>query len=343
MNDSNINSQKCTGNSWYFGSIIFIFIILLFIFFIIPNPGGRCEQYRKLRKSTKLSTQFKKSLKKGKIIKENYSKSNRMGLVCMTRKPLDFKFWLDHHFNQGFEKIYLRVEETPELKDLFTSHPRAADIKVEYHDKVDKTDNWWSKMDRQHDIVTKAIEWARNDGLDWLWHFDDDEIIYSERPIPDILAEVPEQFNNVFAHTIEAVYPEIQNKQCFGTTNKFIDCQKSDKCRAYYGGKSCARLSWPDAGCNGPHQMLGEKFETDEIKILHFESCSYDRWKEKYIHMNHTSKKKIPDGFDFYHNSIKACKSGDENQMKKVYSKYTIDIFDKDNKKPRNWIKVINY
>lgn len=337
------NSQRCSGNGWYFGSIIFICIVILFIFFIIPYPGGRYEQYRTLRKSTKLSNQYKKLLKKGKVIKENYTASKRLGIVCMTRKPHDFKFWLDYHFDKGFDKIYLRVEETPELKDLINSHPRASDIKAEYHDSVDKTDNWWSIQDRQHDIVTKAIEWARDDGIDWLWHHDDDELIHSERPISDILSEIPETFHNVFAHTIEAVYPEIQEKQCFGTTNKFIDCQKSDKCRSYYGGKSAARLSWPDAGCHGPHQMKGEKFETDEIQILHFESCSYQRWKNKYLAMNQTSKKKIPDGFDFYHNSIKACKSGNENEMKKVYKKYTVDIFDKDDKKHKDWVKIINY
>jgi len=265
-----------------------------------------------------------------------------MGLVCMTLKPLDFKFWLDHHFDKGIDKIYIRVEETPELKKLLDNHPRSLDIKAEFYDTVDKTDNWYTKMDRQTDIVNKAIKWARQDGLDWLWHFDDDEILYSERPIHDILAEVPLKFNNIFAHTIEAVYPEIQDKQCFNTTNKFVDCRKTNKCRAYYGGKSCARLSWDGAACHGPHFMKGEKFETEEIKILHFESCSYNRWKKKYKEMNQ-SNKKIPDGFPFYHDSIKACKSNDDDKMKKVYRKYTIDIYDKDDKKHRDWIKIINY
>ena len=47
----------------------------------------------------------------------------KVSLVSMIHKPPDdFKYWIDYHFSIGISDIYLRVEDTPELKELLDTY-----------------------------------------------------------------------------------------------------------------------------------------------------------------------------------------------------------------------------
>ena len=52
----------------------------------------------------------------------------------------------------------------------------------------------------------------------------------------------------------------------------------------------------------------------NQMRILHFESSTFEGWKLKYKNMK-VKDRDIPDGFGFYHDSIKAVNSGDKAKM----------------------------
>ena len=61
------------------------------------------------------------------------------------------------------------------------------------------------------------------------------------------------------------------------------------------------------------------------MRVLHYESCDYDLYKEKYIRLSkQDTKQDIP--FPYYNESINAAKimaeDGNENMMKCIFKKY---------------------
>jgi len=51
--------------------------------------------------------------------------------------------------------------------------------------------NYWDLMDRQERHVRRSLRHAHRDGLDWLFHVDDDELLHFELPMAAILASAP--------------------------------------------------------------------------------------------------------------------------------------------------------
>ena len=48
----------------------------------------------------------------------------RIGIVCMTKHPVNIETWLAYHTEVlGAERIYLRIEDTPELADMLSLSP----------------------------------------------------------------------------------------------------------------------------------------------------------------------------------------------------------------------------
>tara|TARA_B100001094_G_scaffold289461_1_gene306388 strand:+ start:904 stop:1809 length:906 start_codon:yes stop_codon:yes gene_type:complete len=273
-----------------------------------------------------IKTRFKKvnSNTKGKII-----------IASLTHKPIDFDRWLNHHFKIGVDKIYLRVEETPELQQKINRHPRRNDIIAEYHQNVNKTNNWHTLQDRQREFVTKVIK--GNQDAAWIFqNIDDDELLYpSCGNIHKCLSNVGNEYEAVFVKTIEGLFPKENTNQCFNT-DKFVACDGRHLCTSYYGGKSGGRLT-PQLRPHGPHQFQGNgwkgqgaqqchKISDKELVVLHFESCSFDRWKSKYENMNPDSKK-IPKGFKFYNDSVEIVSKGNENEMHQYYKSKKVDPY----------------
>lgn len=254
-------------------------------------------------------------------------------IVSLVRKPIDFKHWLDHHFKIGIDKVYLRIEETPELKSILDVHPRRMDIHAEFVNHIDKTNNWHTLQTRQGEFCTKIINKLQGCNA-WIFqNIDDDELIYSSHGnIHQSLNKVPFYKESIFIPTIEAVYPKISDT-CFNT-HKFVKCDSRALCTSYYGGKSCGRVS-ATLSPFGPHQFRGLLwkgneslccYKADDVYILHHESCNFQKWKTKYEALS-IGDKKIPDGFSFYNDSIRVIKTGDLNQMRAFYKKHKVDPY----------------
>ena len=163
-------------------------------------------------------------------------------------------------------------------------------------------------------------------GIDYVFHTDADELIFigeenghnKSNLLRKFLDDVPKEFGCIHMKNFEAVFPNLENK-CFNT-NKFIDCKKGG-CLSYANGKSVGRLSH-NIKFKGPHYFTGQVYniEDNKICILHFDSCTYKQWENKFNLLKDTTEekmKKIP--FPFYKNSINKLKKfiGENKKEKK--------------------------
>ena len=268
------------------------------------------------------------------------NKQTKVALCACTRKPSEFGTWLDHHFKIGMYKIFLRVEETPELKSIIQSHPRNEDIIAMYIDHVDKTDNWHSLQDRQSAFTKHVIKTCRSKYPEITWLFqniDDDELLSPAcGNIETCLQKVPQHKQAVYVSTVEAVFPKVNTDAnvCFNS-DKFVDCDNRKLCTSYYGGKSAGRIT-PDLRPHGPHQFAGNNWKGKSsnkcysidkgvLKVLHYESCNFEKWKHKYSAMNNKHKS-IPKGFKFYNESVNAVDRS-ESQALEYYKSKKVDPY----------------
>lgn len=264
-------------------------------------------------------------------------------IASLVHRPVDFNYWLNHHFRIGIDSIFLCVEDTPELKDIIDANENSHRIFPIYLNNVNKTDNWHTLQKRQHNFCEKIIKKCREEFPHIWWLFqniDDDELIHAI-DLNHTMMKIPKHKQQVFLPTIEAVFPTINmTDKCFETTNTFVKCDGRGLCTSYYGGKSAGRIS-AELRPFGPHQFQGEHWsgvnseETERdsgLSILHFESCTFERWKRKYANMN-MKDKKIPKGFNFYNESVEAVASGDESRMMAYYKSKKVDPFTSDTEK----------
>ena len=181
----------------------------------------------------------------------------RIGVVCMTKQPACFETWLQHHVSIGAERIYLRVEDTPELEALLCQPPWDKVVKARFCRNTVR--DWSGQTHRQVVFVDDAIDWARTDGVTHLLHCDDDELLHcpsGREAFVKELETLPLNIGNVHALTLEALVPSIDCTNPFAQARTF-----KHKPAAYssYGsakhnaGKSlggeltnaCFRCVWP--------------------------------------------------------------------------------------------------
>jgi hypothetical protein len=87
---------------------------------------------------------------------------------------------------------------------------------------------------------------------------------------------------------------------------------------AYRNGKAAGAVQ-AGARFSGPHRFTGPCYVAPITKacILHFESCTYEAWRDKFLrHIEHCDtikKKNIP--FVFYRDSITCLQDGPHERM----------------------------
>jgi hypothetical protein len=106
----------------------------------------------------------------------------RLALACMTKRPGSFEAWLRHHRERvGVEHFFVRVEETPELSELFSLPPWDTCVHATFSDGRTARDCGGLQCARQDQHVRDAITHARALGCTHLMHCDDDELFYVRR------------------------------------------------------------------------------------------------------------------------------------------------------------------
>jgi hypothetical protein len=237
----------------------------------------------------------------------------KIGIATCIRKPVDFSLWLKHHRNLGVSKFYIRVEDTPELEDYLALQP---DVVLEKGASDKNGNNYKTIQTRQVNFVNGCIQRAISKGeVDWIFNIDGDELLHSEHSSPfHFLKQLDTKYKTVKLRNVEAVYSG-DEPHCF-SCKKFKKCSEPGaKCRAYANGKGGGRIvtgvtqiGCHDFGFDGKHQgafVYDVPFE--DLHVLHYDSCSFGAWAEKFKHMSHNQQSSIP--FDYYHESMDAIKN----------------------------------
>eukprot|EP00441_Pelagodinium_beii_P024288 CAMPEP_0197655746 /NCGR_PEP_ID=MMETSP1338-20131121/39643_1 /TAXON_ID=43686 ORGANISM="Pelagodinium beii, Strain RCC1491" /NCGR_SAMPLE_ID=MMETSP1338 /ASSEMBLY_ACC=CAM_ASM_000754 /LENGTH=476 /DNA_ID=CAMNT_0043231457 /DNA_START=70 /DNA_END=1501 /DNA_ORIENTATION=+ len=265
-------------------------------------------------------------------------KKAKVAVVMLSRHPPDLKTWIRYHTGHvGVDHIFIKLEDSPGVSAIFEQLPEEERKKVTLLDSkpapasligmgadTRPEDDYTSLQGRQMVAMASAKSSSAAMGIDWLIHIDDDELLYTQYgKIGDLLAAMPQGTDQAYLPNVEAVYASANVKSCFTETkqanlNRFTF-------ESYANGKSAVRVARRDAHPAGPHQWrdalnreLGSIHMDQEpfgspIMVLHFESCPFSRWEDKFWELGRTSPQKVREiPFPFYRESItkmQSCRS----------------------------------
>lgn len=240
----------------------------------------------------------------------------RIAIAGLMRRPVDLALWLKHHRELGVQRFYIRLEDSPGAEEQLR---KEADVWFETGKSDPKGNNYETLMHRQLEFVNRMLGKAREEGIEWLFHLDADELL--EGTLQETLQKLPEKVKCITIENVEAVYRGDEDS-CF-SSREFLRCSKGAPCRSYINSKPAAR-PLVDVQLAGPHnfsyrgKIRGEEIlaiSFEDVRILHFDSCSFGAWMEKFAHLaKNAEKNKIP--FPYYRDSIDAAQKAAEVYMK---------------------------
>ena len=226
----------------------------------------------------------------------------RLAIASMMKRPCNVVRWLRHHRDRcGVACFFLRVEETPELQELFATPEWRDCVHATFAHGATIRDCGGEQCVRQDLHVAWAIQAAREFGCTHLMHCDDDELFYApngkaslhaflQNPgMPNVVgggvggntsdgggAGAGRGGTNVIelhARVLEAYYPTAESDDPFACARAFR--HRPAEC-ARYGwqrgstGKSIGVLAVPGLQPAGPHHF-GERSGDAEARDGAFE------------------------------------------------------------------------
>ena len=269
----------------------------------------------------------------------------RVGIISSQKNPQDFKTWLRFHVDVGIDTFYISIEDTPELGPAMVAYAhqltgmtgKTVTVVYENAPPVNRSteDNFTDILDRQQERVNRMLVRARNDGVDWVFHIDDDELAYPGTKAAistwqKVLAEVPRTCASVHIQNWEGFSPA-QPVAPWGTDPgvRYLPQACAQHFAAYANGKAASR-TLPTQHAHGVHHFAGGKeCELAESKgvVLHHEALAMDgldvpplRWVEKNQLRAKDDMSKIP--FTATHDAVAAVKSGDPTVMRETWTRY---------------------
>jgi hypothetical protein len=248
---------------------------------------------------------------------------SKIAIACLMRKPIDLAEWLKHHRDMGISKFYIRLEDSPTFADYLDKQPDVSYISSE-SDK--EGNNYETLQTRQSEYVNKCLQDASNEGVEWIFHIDADELLHGDLSFLD---ELDAKYKCIKIQNAEAIFEEGQDS-CFAA-KKFLKCHAGAPCKSYVNGKAAGRCM-QGVYLNGPHAFAYDKAAEytydvpfEKLHLLHYDACTFGSWAEKYIHLAKTDKKNdIP--FAYYKDSINAVEKAYE--VYKDYKMTTPDSID---------------
>ena len=247
--------------------------------------------------------------------------TSKIAIACLMRKPIDLHEWFKHHINIGISHFFIRVEDSGSLGEYLSTQKN---VTVEIGDSDTTGNNYHTLQYRQRDYVNKCIKDCQKMGIEWLFHIDADELLNGSLAFLDNLDK---GFKCVRLQNAEAVFKENESS-CFSAL-KFMKCGKGAPCRSYVNGKGGGRIA-EGVALMGPHHFgfNGEihgksvyEVPFEKLHVLHFDSCSFGAWVEKFNHLSKKKQENIP--FPYYNESINAAVKGYE-----VYKRFNMSSLD---------------
>ena len=135
------------------------------------------------------------------------------GVVTTLKAPPEEVFrFVNYHLNIGMDHLYLYFDDPEDVAiPLISRLPKVNCIRCDeaYWADVPETKRD-SVIRRQGVNGTRALQMAREHGLDWLFHIDIDELIYSPSGIKNILSQAPDDNDTVVLQPLEAVPEQLE-------------------------------------------------------------------------------------------------------------------------------------
>jgi hypothetical protein len=249
-----------------------------------------------------------------------------VAIVLLSRRAPDLKTWLQYHLNyMGVEHVFMDVEDSPHFDEAWRTLSKADQDRVtvwrksmgENQGDSRPVDDYTTLQARQLKAMSRAKMACKQMGIDWLLHIDDDELLYAplHRPIGEILSSVPTGFDQAYIPNVEAIYSSSDVNSCFTETSK-VNMNRYTFV-SYANGKAAVRVSDDEAEPAGPHQWrtpqglevksihLDAETFGSPVWLVHFESCPFTRWEDKFWELGNTSPAKVNGiPFKFYKQSI---------------------------------------
>jgi hypothetical protein len=228
-----------------------------------------------------------------------------VGIAVLMRKPVDLPLWLKHHRDMGVQHFFIRMEDTPGWEDMLKTQP---DVSLTLAES-DKANNYETLQTRQIEFVNTCIGKCPQHNIQWLFHVDADELLEGDLRL---LRRLPTNIKCIVVENVEAVFDGSEST-CFDA-KKFLKCSNKAPCRSYANGKAAGRVE-DGVQLKGPHNFSYKgshegdhvhRFSQKELCVLHFDSCSFGAWSEKFQHLaNNGNDSKVP--FPYYKDSMKVA------------------------------------
>ncbi len=266
---------------------------------------------------------------------------NSVAIILITRDQTgNIQYFLDWHRKKGVSRFYIRVEDKPQLVEYLNTQPDVTTEAGSVNDFQTQGELMWESLNVRYDTwARKAISFAHQEGIEWIVTIDDDELLDCEGLLQDhIQTKLKPEIQTVILNNKEAKYAQIplEWQGCFHYA-ALEDCAPSDnKCAAYGNGKGMGRVS-PDLEPFGMHRFVNHANDVEEtlegVHVLHFESCDFEKYKDKYKQLAAVTSQDEVFAFPFYNDSVhvarsSACINGPDEDcdelFKKVYSKYKL-------------------
>jgi hypothetical protein len=228
--------------------------------------------------------------------------------VTVKNPPAEFQNFLAIHAKTLASKIYVFLDDPTE--SLFVPKDLSQIVTLVRDKEVDEDNPVYKKnapffdrevMARQLWNVERALKLATRDGLDWLFHLDEDEILMLPQG-PKTLATVPDKVGSVVVLNDEvAVNSSVYNNYfqeaiSFKRNPLLLPLRQTQKAKsalsrrwyftAYINGKSGVRVG-QGAHPAGVHRFSGPTTSKGKAllpgaRVLHFANCGFANFNRKY-------------------------------------------------------------
>jgi hypothetical protein len=211
----------------------------------------------------------------------------KVGIATTVKNPHQLNDWIKYHLKIGFTKLYIVFDDENENTNYIINNSSVVIFKNDDNWKKEllklpgmdnfKTDKK-EVMSRQILNFANVRNYAQKDGIEWLLHIDADELFYPSNSSLDTI------FNNKYDSI------SFQNLEMIPDKDNYDNCFKEGVnfkinpgiFNAYSNGKSAVKVN-SIAVIGGVHNFFGGNDTRSDIgKILHYPSCNFNEYVNKY-------------------------------------------------------------
>lgn len=267
---------------------------------------------------------------------------------------LELTSFVHYHLNIGIDLIILFFDDPSDpLLSLFEAYGRVVAVACndEYESKFGPYRSR-ALAKRQRINANAGLRYARENGCDWLFHIDSDEFIDADSAIGDLLAHSGSDVVRLDVHeaipereTFANPYSEIRLFRRRAAKYRiwlcrFLGCPRALFSGCYFRGHTNSKIAFRtdmDIKSVGVHGVTTGERKTREteaasIRLLHFDSVTFEVWKNKWVMRSDAKELKPKDR--------KACRehqfalyqrfSDNETMLRKAYRRiYRLTAYDK--------------